>query len=285
MIENLIKINKITFSISIILFIISSVILLQKKINFGIEFTGGIEIELSSNNIIDIDYIKEKLNKIKNIKIKYYGSNKNIQIKMKEKDNKDIIPVIKNEIEKKNEENYIEITKIEYIGSEINNETIKNSIIAIILAIILMSIYITIRFEYKAAISSVLALIHDIILILGILSLFQIEFNLSTLASILAVLGYSINDTVIIFDRIRENKNKYKNNILFDIINISIKNTLTRTIITSLSTLFVTITLIIFGGEALFAFALVLILGIVIGTYSSIYIATKIYYILNYKKI
>ena len=147
-----------------------------------------------------------------------------------------------------------------------------------------MTIYLTIRFEYKASICAVLALIHDAILTLGVLSLFKIEFNLSALAAILAVIGYSVNNTVIIFDRIRENININKNKKIIEIINNSINETLRRTIITSSTTLFVTLTLMTISKETLFIFGLILTLGIIIGTYSSIYISTMLYYILNKKK-
>lgn len=283
MTNNYTKINEITFVLSIILILISILILTNNKLNLGIEFTGGIEIEIESSNLINIDEIKKNIDDIKNSKIKYSGSKKNIQIKIKISKKEDIIEKIKKKIEITNEKNYTKIIKIEYIGAEINKETIKNSINAIILSLVVMTIYLIIRFEYKTSISTVLALIHDIVLILGILSLFKIEFNLSTLAAILAVIGYSVNNSVIIFDRIRENINTNNNKKIIDIINNSINETISRTMLTSSSTLLVTLTLMIVSKETLFIFGLILTLGIIIGTYSSIYISTMLYYILNKK--
>ena len=281
MINNYVKINKITLILSIILILISILIITNNKLNLGIEFTGGIEIEIESSDIINIDEIKKNID---NSKIKYSGSKKNIQIKIKTPKKEDTIEEIKKKIENTDNKKYIKITKIEYIGAEINKETINNSINAVILSLIAMTIYLTIRFEYKASICAVLALIHDAILTLGVLSLFKIEFNLSALAAILAVIGYSVNNTVIIFDRIRENININKNKKIIEIINNSINETLRRTIITSSTTLFVTLTLMTISKETLFIFGLILTLGIIIGTYSSIYISTMLYYILNKKK-
>jgi len=269
---NFIKLNKISMLISIILCILSIFYLSKNNINLGLEFTGGIEIELESKNKIELNEIKNKLNNINNIKIKYYGSKKNIQIKIKNTNENidNIIILIENQIP-----NDIKIIRIDYIGAEVNNETIKNSINAIVIAIMSMTLYLTYRFKYKMALSAIITLSHDIIIILGIISLLKLEFDLTTLSAMFAVFGYSINDTVVIFDRIREYSILYKGEKnLKEIINISINNTLSRTTITSLSTLLVTTILIFFSGEYLFGFSIILSLGIIIGTYSSIYIST-----------
>jgi len=267
---NFIKISKITVPISILLCILSIFHITNYHFNYGLEFTGGLELELESKNKIDITDIKNKLHEIKNIKIKYYGSKKNIQIKIINEKNDQII----NSIEK-NLPSDVKIIRIDYIGAEINNETIKNSVIAILTALISMMLYLTYRFKYKFAISATLALIHDMIILIGIISLLKLELNLTILSAIFAVFGYSVNDTVVIFDRLREYSLLYKNTRnLNDIINLSINSTLSRTLITSLSTLSVTVVLIFFSGEYLFGFSLILTCGIIIGTYSSIYIST-----------
>lgn len=279
---NFVKINKITILISTLLCIISMCYILKYNFNLGLEFTGGIEIELESNNKIDILEIKNKLTNIKNIKIKYYGSKKNIQIKIKNTNENidNVVNIIKTQLQ-----NEIKLVKINYIGAEVNKETVKNSITAIIIALLSMILYLTYRFKYKLALSATLTLLHDIILISGIISFFKLEVDLTTLSAIFAIFGYSINDTVVIFDRLREYSNIYKNKwTLEKIINVSINSTLSRTIITSISTLLVAIILIIFSGEYLFNFSLILALGIVIGTYSSIYISTTPLLILKYLK-
>lgn len=269
---NFIKTNKITIPISILLCILSLTYIYKYNFNLGLEFTGGIEIELASQNKIDLINLKNELQNIKNLKIKYYGSKKNIQIKLKHSNEKTdtIVNAIKNKLPQD-----ITIIKIDYIGAEINKETIKNSITAIFVAIIAMALYLTYRFKYKLAISAILALIHDMLIITGLISFLHLEFDLTILSAIFAVFGYSINDTVVVFDRLREYSILHKNTKnLEEIINLSINSTLSRTLITSLSTLLVTTILIFFAGEHLFGFSLVLTLGIIIGTYSSIYIST-----------
>ena len=220
--------------------------------------------------------IKKKIHNIKNVKIKYFGDEKSIKIKTKEQNNinikNKILDILNKDILNKN----IEIKYIDYIGSEISTDTIKNTIKAIILSIILMILYLSYRFQYKFALSATITLFHDILLIIGILSLLQIEFNISTLAALFAIFGYSINDTVVVFDRIRENSKIYKKKNIKLITNISINETLSRTIITSLSTLLTATILILITGENLYGFSLVLFSGIIIGTYSSICIAVMI---------
>ena len=269
---NFIKINKKVVVLSLILCILSLISLFKYNLNLGLEFTGGIEIELESKNRLHISEIKDKLNYINDIKIKYYGSKKNIQLKIKntEENIEELIDSIKINLGDKTN-----IIRMDYIGAEINKETITNSFIAIVIALLSMMLYLTYRFQYKMAFSALITLIHDIILILGVISFFKLEFNLIILSAMFAIFGYSINDTVVIFDRIREHINLYKHKKEFnEIINISINKTLSRTIMTSLSTLLVTVILMMFAGEYLFGFSLILSVGIVIGTYSSICIST-----------
>lgn len=268
---NFIKNKNIYLFISIILFLCSIIIIYNKNINLGLEFNGGIEIELKINENIKIYDIKDKLSSIKNLKINYYGSKYNIQIKIKNSGNniKEIENMIKN-IDEKN----ITILNSTYIGPEINKDIIKKSIIAIFLAIFSMTLYLFIRFDILLSTSAILTLLHDILILLGIISLLNIEINLIIISALFTIFGYSINDTIIIFDRIREYKNIYKNDKnIEEIINMSINSTLSRTINTSVSTILVTMTLIFLSGESLYWFSIILTLGIIIGTYSSIYIS------------
>ena len=279
---NFIKISKITLLASIFFSLLSLCCIIKYEFNLGIEFTGGLEIEIESHNIISINDLRKNLNDFENIKIKYYGSKKIVQLKIKNTNNdiKNTLDIIKTKIS----ENMM-ITKYDFIGEEINKENIKNTLIAIFIASISIFIYLTFRFKYKMAISAIITLFHDIIIILGIISFFSIELNLIILSSLFTIFGYSINDTVIIFDRIREIENKIKKNYdIKEIINLSINKTLSRTIITSLSTLIVTIILSILSDEYLFNFYLILSLGIIIGTYSSIYISANLLLIINKKK-
>ncbi len=283
---NFIKISNITLPISILLCMISLLLIIKSEINWGIEFTGGTEIEIRFKDKVEIETIKKKFKNLSNAKIKYFGSNKSIQLKIKNDKSKieDKIEKIKYIIYNENPiyEN-AEIIKVDSLGEEMNRETINNCLIAALIAIIAMMMYLTYRFEYIFAISAILALIHDVIITSGVIVFTDIEFDLTILAALFTVFGYSINDTIVVFDRIREysKKNDTINNI--DIINKSINRTLSRTLITSISTLFVTIVLAIFGGKSLFGFSLVISLGIIIGTYSSIFIAAIIIFKLKKK--
>lgn len=269
---NFIKKKYIYLTISIVLCLISILTVIKKNISLGLEFCSGTEIEIQFTQEIKLDELKKNLSKIKNIKINYYGSNKSIQIKTKNKQND--IEKIKSILKKTLNEKNIKIINSTYIGSEIGKETIQKSVSAIIIAILSMTFYLITRFNLIFALSAIMTLSHDIIIIIGIISLTEIELNLIIISAIFTIFGYSINDTIIIFDRIRENIKYNKNNIsLPEVINNSINKTLSRTISTSLSTIFVTITLMFFAGESLFLFSLILTLGIIIGTYSSIYIS------------
>lgn len=269
---NFIKKKYIYLTISLALCLISILIIMKKNIPLGLEFCSGTEIEIQFKQEIKLDELKKNLSKIKNIKINYYGSNKNIQIKTTNTQNN--IEEIKNILEKNLNDENIKIINSTYIGSEIGKETIQKSLSAIIIAILSMTLYLITRFNLIFALSAIMTLMHDIIIIIGIISLTEIELNLIIISAIFTIFGYSINDTIIIFDRIRENVKYNKDNIsLSEIINNSINKTLSRTISTSLSTILVTIILMFFAGESLFLFSLILTLGIIIGTYSSIYIS------------
>lgn len=267
---NFIKIGKKVVILSLILIFLSSFSIILKGFNFGLEFVGGIEIEIEAQGINDLKIIKNQLFDIKNLKIRYYGSKKCIQIKTKLiKNYADLI----NDIEK-SLSNDFKIVKINFISAEVNKEIIKNTFNAVFIAFVSMLIYLTFRFKYKFAISAILALFHDIFLILGFISFFNIEFDVVVLSAIFAVFGYSINDTVIIFDRIRENiELSNTDNDLNYLINNAVEKTLSRTLITSISTLLVTVILLFSAGTYLFSFSLVLSFGIIIGTCSSIFIS------------
>ncbi|MBT4804344.1 MAG: protein translocase subunit SecF [Legionellales bacterium] len=259
---------------SLILFVASIVITAIKGINLGLDFTGGTQIELSyakSINIPSVRAIMEK-NDFSGIMIQAYGSSSNILIrvpanneisshsaKLKQKLNK-ILP------------NY-NIDKIEYIGPQVGKALMINGFLALLVSILLTMLYIAVRFEYRFAISAAVSLIHDPILIMGVFALFELEFNLISLAALLTIIGYSLNDTIVVYDRIRENFRRHRKISATEIVNMSINQTLSRTIMTSGLTSLVVIALIIYGGEVLQGFSIALITGIVIGTYSSIYIA------------
>ena len=259
---------------SLIVFIASIAITAIKGINMGLDFTGGTQVELSHATSINIPSVRHTLeqNDFTGITLQAYGSSNRILIripashvlsshsaKLKQKFH-DILP------------SYT-IEKVEYIGPQVGKALMINGFLALLVSILLTMLYIAIRFEYRFAISAAISLIHDPILIMGVFSLLDLEFNLISLAAILTILGYSLNDTIVVYDRIRENFRRYRKMEAADIVNLAINQTLSRTIMTSGLTSLVVIALIIYGGEVLQGFSIALITGIVIGTYSSIYIA------------
>ena len=278
------KYRKFTIICSIIIFLFSLYSLNKFKLNFGLDFTGGIIVHLKFHEPIAIKDVKEKLikNQFNNIQVKYYNSTNDVLIQLSNID-KFNLNMIKNKIIHSFQKN-VTIKRIEFIGAEVGSELIEKSIIATIISIICTIMYISLRFEYKLAISSAIGLFHVTFFILGVISFFQIKFDLTTLASLLAVIGYSLNDTIVVFDRIRENLYKIKNGNIYDIINISINQTLSRTILTSFFTMLVVLSLLFGGGESLHSFSLVFFIGIIVGTYSSIYVSTNFAMYLGLKK-
>ncbi len=276
------------YILSVFFAIISIFSLWIKELNFGIDFKGGllveikhennIELEVLRNNVAELNYGDFTLQKLDN-------SNDNFLIKIElssdiKGNQETLIGKLKEKI-KNNFEGKVDYRRIEYVGPTVSKELIMTGIIAILVAIFSMLIYIWFRFELPFAIGAVLALIHDTILTIGMFSITSLEFNLSTVAAILLIIGYSMNDTVVVYDRVRENLKKFKKLDTFSLLNKSINETLSRTINTTATTILALLALFIFGGNIIKDFSLAMIWGIVIGTYSSILIATPI--LLNMK--
>jgi len=288
MIENSYNFNrffKFLNTLSIILVIISVLLLIFKGLNYGIDFKGGTLIEVRSNDSqINTTNLRNSLIKmnIGDVNVKKFGSDNDFLIKFEKKDNnnKNLIKEVKNELIK-SVGSEIDFRRVENVGPKVSAELLKSGVIAIAASLAAMLLYIWIRFEWQFSIGAIAALFHDVLLTLGIFSLFSLEINLSIVAAILTIVGYSMNDTVVIFDRVRENLIKFSDIKIFDLTNLSINETLSRTIITSLTTLLALISIFIFGGEILRGFSLAMILGVVFGTYSSIYIANPILILLK----
>ena len=209
------------------------------------------------------------------VNVKKFGKDNDFLIKFEKKDNSsNLIELIKNDLSKSIGDNFT-FRRVENVGPKVSSELLKSGIIAITLSLAVMLFYIWIRFEWQFSLGAILALFHDVIVTLGIFSLFSLEINLSIVAAILTIVGYSMNDTVVIFDRVRENLRKYSDIKINELTNISINETLSRTIITSMTTLLALVSIYLFGGEILKGFSLAMILGVVFGTYSSIYIANS----------
>ena len=278
------KYKKITLSISIIFCLASFFFLFINGLNFGIDFKGGSLIEVKSNQSINISNVRSRLSLLNlgDVQIQNFGSDKNVLVRVESsssENNSSVLSNITNELQ-----SFGEIQRTEVVGPKISSELIQKGILAIISAVGLMLFYIWIRFEWQFSLGAVLALIHDVIITIGIFSFFQIEFNLSIIAALLTIIGYSMNDTVVVYDRIRENLRKYKKQDLYDLINSSINQTLSRTVLTSLTTLLALFSLYIFGGQVIKGFTLAMIIGVFIGTYSSTFIASQFLHILGVKR-
>ncbi len=280
--------NKINFSkffnvaniLSLSAVIISILFLFFKGLNYGVDFKGGtlLEIRIDNKNI-QIQDIRASLNmsELGDVNVKQFGEEGDFLIKFEKNanENKKFISDLKNTISKKIS-SAVNFRRVETVGPKVSSELLKQGITAIALALSAMLFYIWIRFEWQFSLGAIVALIHDVIITLGIFSILSFEVNLSIVAAVLTIVGYSMNDTVVIFDRIRENLLKYSKLKTNEITDISVNETLSRTIITSLTTLLALFSIFILGGEILKGFSFAMILGVIIGTYSSIYVASPV---------
>ena len=269
--------------LSLILVFVSLFLLLFKGLNFGIDFKGGTLIELrTTDNKINISSLRDNLNQMNlgDVSVKKFGNDTDFLIKFENNENKNIIEEIKINLDKSFGNNF-NFRRVENVGPKVSSELLRSGVIAITVALALMLIYIWIRFEWQFSLGAILALFHDVIVTLGLFSLLGLEINLSIIAAVLTIVGYSMNDTVVIFDRVRENLRKYSDIKIYELTNISINETLSRTLITSITTLLALLSIFFLGGEILRGFSLAMILGVIIGTYSSIFIANPILVRLN----
>ena len=268
--------RKIALSVSIILATVSILSLSLKQLNYGLDFTGGSLVELHYPKEIEVGNIRQSLTNAgyEGAQVALFGSTQDVLIKLpgsvSDTLGAEIIQVLRQESSED-----IDLRRVEYVGPQIGSELRDDGGLAMLLALGLMMLYITFRFQSRFAGAAVLALIHDVIIVLGIFSLFNLDFDLTVLAALLAVIGYSLNDTIVVSDRIRENLRIQRGSDTEEVINLSLNQMLSRTLITSLTTLLVLTSLYLFGGELIKNFALALILGVVVGTYSSIYIASN----------
>ena len=273
------KFYKLFNLISLSLVIASVLLLFFKGLNFGVDFKGGTLIELRSNDKnINVTSLRQSFNKMNlgDFNIKKFGNENDFLIKIEKKDTSaNAIEVIKKDLTSSLGSSF-NFRRVENVGPKVSSELLKSGIIAIALSLAAMLFYIWIRFEWQFSLGAILALFHDVIITLGLFSLFSLEINLSIVAAILTIVGYSMNDTVVIYDRVRENLRKFSDIKIYELTNISINETLSRTIITSATTLLALVSIYLFGGEILKGFSLAMIMGVVFGTYSSIYIANPI---------
>lgn len=270
--------------LSIILIIASLGLLMFKGLNYGVDFKGGTLIELRTDkNSANISKIRDSFNQMNlgDVSVKNFGNETDFIVKFEKQNSNDpkFIDNLKTKLS--SSISSLDFRRVENVGPKVSAELLQSGIIAIGLSLAAMLFYIWIRFEWQFSLGAIVALFHDVIITLGVFSLFSLEINLSIVAAVLTIVGYSMNDTVVIFDRVRENLRKHADIKIFELTNISINQTLSRTIITSATTLLALLSIFIFGGEILKGFSLAMILGVVFGTYSSIYIANPILVLLK----
>ena len=273
------KFYKLFNLISLSLVVVSVLLLFFKGLNFGVDFNGGTLIELRSNDKnINVTSLRQSFSKMNlgDFNVKKFGNENDFLIKIEKKDTSaNAIEIIKKDLTSSIGGSF-NFRRVENVGPKVSAELLKSGIIAIALSLAAMLFYIWIRFEWQFSLGAILALFHDVIITLGLFSLFNLEINLSIVAAVLTIVGYSMNDTVVIYDRVRENLRKFSDIKIYELTNISINETLSRTIITSVTTLLALVSIYLFGGEILKGFSLAMIMGVVFGTYSSIYIANPI---------
>jgi preprotein translocase SecF subunit len=265
--------------LSIILIVLSILLLTFKGLNYGVDFKGGTLIELRTDqDSANISKIRDSFNQMNlgDVSVKNFGNETDFIVKFEKQNSNDpkFIDNLKNKLS--SSIGAVDFRRVENVGPKVSAELLQSGIIAIGLSLAAMLIYIWIRFEWQFSLGAIIALFHDVIITLGIFSLFSLEINLSIVAAVLTIVGYSMNDTVVIFDRVRENLRKFADIKIYELTNISINQTLSRTIITSATTLLALLSIFFFGGEILKGFSLAMILGVVFGTYSSIYIANPV---------
>jgi|TARA_B100001093_G_scaffold108453_1_gene100695 preprotein translocase SecF subunit len=282
------SLRKPAFILSLVLIICSVLIYSFKGLNFGIDFRGGTLIEVETSESENLSNLRSILNNLElgDIQVQEFGSAKNILIRVEQQAGGDqiqqnVVNIVKTALNTSLSSD-VNFRRTEVVGPKVSSELIKAGVIAIVVAVFAMLVYIWFRFEWQFSLGAVIALIHDVLLTLGIFSLLQLEFNLSIIAAILTIVGYSMNDTVVVYDRVRENLRKYRKKEIIDLLNISINETLSRTIMTSVTTLLALLSLYIFGGSVIKGFTFAMIWGVLVGTYSSIFIAAPL---LNYLKV
>ncbi len=264
--------------VSVVLLLISVISLATFKLNVGIDFTGGSIIEVGYQQAVELEPIRTALEAdgFGDAIVQHFGSAQEVLIRLVPEAGKDKAEISSQIIGllQAASETSIDVRRVDFVGPQVGEELTEDGGLAVLYALIAILIYVAFRFEYRFSLGAVAALVHDVIITLGIFSVLQLDFDLSVLAAILAVIGYSLNDTIVVFDRVRENFRKIRKKTSIEIVNTSINQTISRTLMTSFTTLLVLLSLFFLGGEAIHAFALALIIGVVVGTYSSIYVAT-----------
>lgn len=276
----------VAYALSCLLVVASIGLFFSNGLNFGIDFRGGTMIEIGTEGPADIGDIRSRLSNLNlgDVQVQEFGAPNDVLIRVEQQgdgegSDQNVVQSIRDELGEG-----VEYRRVEVVGPKVSSELVEAGTLAVGLAVILMLVYIWFRFEWQFSVGAVLALVHDVILTIGIFSVFQLEFNLSIIAAILTIVGYSMNDTVVVYDRVRENLRKYKKLDIGELLDKSINETLSRTAMTSITTLLALLALYVFGGEVIRGFTFAMMWGVVVGTYSSIFIAAPLLMILGVKR-
>ena len=270
--------RKLALILSLILIIISIAAMVTRGLNLGIDFTGGTLVEVGYAESVELEPVRQALTSsgFDDAIVQHFGTAKDVLIRLPVTDKDADKAALSNQVlESLVSTGAPEMRRVEFVGPQVGDELRDKGGLAMLYALIGILIYVALRFEWRFSLGSVAALIHDVILVVGFFAITQIEFDLTVLAALLAVIGYSLNDTIVVFDRIRENFRRLRKETSKGVINISINQTLSRTLMTSITTLLVLIALFVFGGEVIHSFSIALIVGVIVGTYSSIYVASS----------
>jgi preprotein translocase subunit SecF len=269
--------RRIAIILSAVLLVVSISALVTKGLNFGIDFTGGTLLEVGYPEGVELEAIRNALAEsgFEGAQAQHFGSSRDVLVRIAPQAGKETSQLSEEALAALRQQNAaMEMRRVEFVGPQVGEELTEQGALAMIYALIGILIYIMVRFQWRFAPGAVIALVHDVLIIIGFFALFQFDFDLTVLAALLAVIGYSLNDTIVVFDRIRENFRKIRKASSVDIVNASLNQTLSRTLMTSITTLVVLISLFVFGGEVIHVFSLALIMGVLVGTYSSIYVAS-----------
>jgi preprotein translocase subunit SecF len=271
--------RRLAILLSSVLLVISLAALITRGLNLGIDFTGGTLIEVGYPQAVELEPIRAALSdsNFTGAQVQHFGSSRDVLVRIApqtDKESAQLSDEVIAALQKQNAD--VEKRRVEFVGPQVGEDLTEQGALAMIYALLGILIYIMVRFQWRFAPGAVIALIHDVTIIIGFFAVFQLDFDLTVLAAILAVIGYSLNDTIVVFDRIRENFRKMRKGTALEIINSSLNQTISRTLMTSITTLLVLLSLFVFGGEVIHDFSLALILGVVVGTYSSIYVASTV---------
>ncbi|MDP6165891.1 MAG: protein translocase subunit SecF [Gammaproteobacteria bacterium] len=274
---NFMALRKVAAAVSMVLILVAVASLAINKLQFGLDFTGGTLVEVGYDQAPDLVSVRGQLQSagFDDAVVQNFGSDRDVLVRLGQAFNDKVGEEILAVLQSGSDAN-IELRRSEYVGAQVGEELTEKGGLGMLLALAIVMLYVAFRFQLKFSVGAVVALAHDVLIVLGVFSVLQLDFDLTVLAAILAVIGYSLNDTIVVSDRIRENFRKLRKGTSIEIINESLSQTLGRTLVTSVTTILVLLALFIFGGELIHGFALALLIGVVVGTYSSIYVASNV---------